>query len=162
MVIEFDGADCMIWRYAIGVQGNNLVDKLEFIVQRYTEDGIDLATYTPYVKLQNTREKYFDKDNKVKIETADEELRLTYHLRRKTTRYSQFDLQLQFEHYNEEEADNQIWQTRPITFFLHGTIPADEEIENEYPSAISDLTERVEELEENSVTNIKFIDGGTP
>lgn len=155
MQIIFNGALCPIRYFHIGVQGNNLVDNIEFVVDRYTPDGLDLTTFMPYVKLANDKQGYADKDGKLKVEPSATKIHLTYQLRRKTTAYASVDVQLQFE--RSGEADVAVWQTEAITITLSHTIPADAEIVNQNPAVIQDLTARVEKIE-----NIKIINGGKP
>lgn len=83
MDIIFNGTSCPIKYLHIGVQGNNLVDKIVFCVPRKTSDGLDLSEFTPYIKIQNVKENYIDKDGKLAIDKYDDQLRLTYRLRRK-------------------------------------------------------------------------------
>lgn len=176
MVITFNGISCPIKYYAVGVQGNNLVDKLEFVIKRKTASGLDLAEYTPYIKLQNVKAAYYDKDTRVEKIVTDDEIRLIYRLRRKTTIYAAFDLQIQFEG-GGTDTDITVWQTEAITFTLSRTIPADIEIEKQYPTVLQDLTERVDKLENapqiptdvseltarvEKIEQIKIINGGTP
>lgn len=172
MVITFNGISCPIKYYAVGVQGNNLVDKLEFVINRYTDTGLDLVTCTPYIKLQNEKEQYFDKDGRVEVINEINTLRLVYKLSRKTTARTSFDLQIQFE--QKAEGDVVVWQTEAITFTLSRTIPADIAVEKQYPTVLQDLTGRVENLEQTqtditdlterveNLEKIKFINGGTP
>ena len=175
MVITFNGISCPIKYYAVGVQGNNLVDKLEFVIKRYTDTGVDLLTCTPYIKLQNEREQYLDKDGRVEVINENDKLRLIHKLSRKTTVHAAFDLQIQFE--QKAEGDVVVWQTEAITFTLSRTIPADIEIERQYPTVLQDLTARVEKIEKTpqvptdvseltarveKIEQIKFINGGTP
>lgn len=172
MVITFNGISCPIKYYAVGVQGNNLVDKLEFVINRYTDTGLDLVTCTPYIKLQNEKEQYFDKDGRVEVINEINTLRLVYKLSRKTTARTSFDLQIQFE--QKAEGDVVVWQTEAITFTLSRTIPADIAVEKQYPTVLQDLTGRVENLEQTqtditdltgrveNLEQIKFINGGTP
>lgn len=175
MVITFNGISCPIKYYAVGVQGNNLVDKLEFVINRYTDTGVDLSTCTPYIKLQNEREQYFDKDGRVEVINENSTLRLIHKLSRKTTVHSSFDLQIQFE--QKTDVDVVVWQTEAITFTLSRTIPADIEIEKQYPTVLQDLTARVDKLENapqtptdvseltarvEKIEQIKIINGGTP
>lgn len=172
MVITFNGISCPIKYYAVGVQGNNLVDKLEFVINRYTDTGLDLVTCTPYIKLQNEKEQYFDKDGRVEVINEINTLRLVYKLSRKTTARTSFDLQIQFE--QKAEGDVVVWQTEAITFTLSRTIPADIAVEKQYPTVLQDLSGRVENLEQTqtditdlterveNLEQIKFINGGTP
>lgn len=172
MVITFNGISCPIKYYAVGVQGNNLVDKLEFVINRYTDTGLDLVTCTPYIKLQNEKEQYFDKDGRVEVINEINSLRLVYKLSRKTTARTSFDLQIQFE--QKAEGDVVVWQTEAITFTLSRTIPADIAVEKQYPTVLQDLSGRVENLEQTqtditdlterveNLEQIKFINGGTP
>lgn len=155
MDIIFNGTSCPIKYLHIGVQGNNFIDKIVFCVQRKTDDGLDLSEFTPYVKIQNAKENYIDKDGKLAIDKTDDQLRLTYRLRRKTTMYPCFEMQLQLEH--PDEGDCIVWQTEVINVTLSRTIAADKEIEQQYPSVIQNLTERVEQIE-----SVKIINGGQP
>lgn len=63
--------------------------------------------------------------------------------------------ELQFEH--PDEGDCIVWQTEVINVTLSRTIAADKEIEQQYPSVIQNLTERVEQIE-----SVKIINGGQP
>lgn len=156
MDIVFNGQSCPIKNLHIGVRGNNLVDVLVFVIKKQTPDGLDLSTFTPFVKLQNEKENYYDKDGKVEVDVIEETIRLKYRLRRKTTMYPSFELQLQFEKPESGNADDVlVWQTDTLNFTLSKTIPADAAIAKQYPSVIQDITARVENLE-----NIKIIDGG--
>lgn len=155
MQINFNGSMCPIKYFHIGVQGNNLVDKIEFVVDRYTSDGIDLLLYVPYVKLANTKQGYVDKDGKLEVVQDGGKVHLYYQLRRKTTMYASFDVQLQFERL--DEVDVAVWQTEAITITLSRTIAADAEIANKHPAILQELSARVTRLE-----NIKTINGGKP
>lgn len=160
MLIIFNGASCPIKYFAAGVQGNNLVDELEFVVNRHAAAGIDLANCKPYIKLSNEKDNYRDKDCRVSTVISNDEVRLTYRLRRKTTVHASFDLQLQFErNFEGDNAENDIivWQTEPITFTLARTIDADDAVADASPAIIQDLSLRIEKIE-----NIKIINGGTP
>lgn len=157
MDVIFNGQSCPIKNFHIGVRGNNLVDVLVFVVKRRTVEGIDLSEFTPYVKLQNVKENYYDKDGKIEVEAREHEIRLKYALRRKTTQYAFFELQLQFEKpaAEAENGDALVWQSDPINFTLSKSIPADAVIEQQHPAILQQLSARVENLE-----NIKIIDGG--
>ena len=89
--------------------------------------------------------------------------------------HSSFDLQIQFE--QNTDGDVVVWQTEAITFTLARTIPADNEIEKQYPTVLQDLTARVEKIENTpqvptdvseltarveKIEQIKIINGGTP
>ncbi len=161
MIINFYDTASPIKYYAVGIQGNNLADKLEFVIKRKTVSGLDLAEYTPYIKLQNVKAAYYDKDTRVKKIVTNDEVRLIYRLRRKTTMYAAFDLQIQFE--GGTNTDITVWQTEAITITLSRTIPADVAIAQQHPAVIQDLTARVEKLEnETTGLNIEIINGGNP
>lgn len=152
MIINFYDTASPIKYYAVGIQGNNLADKLEFVIKRKTASGLDLAEYTPYIKLQNVKAAYYDKDTRVEKIVTDDEIRLIYRLRRKTTIYAAFDLQIQFEG-GGTDTDITVWQTEAITITLSRTIPADVAIAQQHPAVIQDLTARVEKLE-NETTGL--------
>lgn len=161
MIINFYDTASPIKYYAVGIQGNNLADKLEFVIKRKTVSGLDLAEYTPYIKLQNVKAAYYDKDTRVEKIATNDEVRLIYRLRRKTTMYAAFDLQIQFE--GGTNTDITVWQTEAITITLSRTIPADVAIAQQHPAVIQDLTARVEKLEnETTGLNIEIINGGNP
>lgn len=161
MIINFYDTASPIKYYAVGIQGNNLADKLEFVIKRKTVSGLDLAEYTPYIKLQNVKAAYYDKDTRVEKIVTNDEVRLIYSLRRKTTMYAAFDLQIQFE--GGTNTDITVWQTEAITITLSRTIPADVAIAQQHPAVIQDLTARVEKLEnETTGLNIEIINGGNP
>ena len=162
MIINFYDTASPIKYYAVGIQGNNLADKLEFVIKRKTASGLDLAEYTPYIKLQNVKAAYYDKDTRVEKIVTDDEIRLIYRLRRKTTIYAAFDLQIQFEG-GGTDTDITVWQTEAITITLSRTIPADVAIAQQHPAVIQDLTARVEKLENETIgLNIEIINGGNP
>lgn len=161
MIINFYDTASPIKYYAVGIQGNNLADKLEFVIKRKTVSGLDLAEYTPYIKLQNVKAAYYDKDTRAEKIVTNDEVRLIYRLRRKTTMYAAFDLQIQFE--GGTNTDITVWQTEAITITLSRTIPADVAIAQQHPAVIQDLTARVEKLEnETTGLNIEIINGGNP
>lgn len=161
MIINFYDTASPIKYYAVGIQGNNLADKLEFVIKRKTVSRLDLAEYTPYIKLQNVKAAYYDKDTRVEKIVTNDEVRLIYRLRRKTTMYAAFDLQIQFE--GGTNTDITVWQTEAITITLSRTIPADVAIAQQHPAVIQDLTARVEKLEnETTGLNIEIINGGNP
>lgn len=97
MEICFNGTACPIKYLHIGVKNNNLVDEIVFCVDRITSEGVDLSEFTPYVKIQNEKDGYIDKDGKITVEITETKLRLIYRLRRKTTSHPAFEMQLQFE-----------------------------------------------------------------
>ena len=102
---------------------------------------------------------YFDKDSDVETEIGEETVRIKYRLRRKTTIYDSFDIQLQFE--KSSGADVVVWQTEAINFTLSKTIDADKKIAQAYPGIIQDLSSRVEKIESQTI-NINKINGGKP
>lgn len=126
-----------------------------FCIDRITSEGVDLSEFTPYVKIQNEKDGYIDKDGKITVETTETKLRLIYRLRRKTTSHPAFEMQLQFE--KEDSGDCVVWQTEIINVTLSRAIEADETITEKYPSVLQDLTARVSDIE-----NIKIINGGQP
>lgn len=158
MNLIFEGASCAQKFIHIVVRGNNLADKIVFVLRRHT-DGLDLAEFRPYVKLENRKTMYFDKDSDVETEIGEETVRIKYRLRRKTTIYDSFDIQLQFE--KSSDADVVVWQTEAINFTLSKTIDADKKIAQAYPGIIQDLSSRVEKIESQTI-NINKINGGKP
>lgn len=159
MNLIFEGASCAQKFIHIVVRGNNLADKIVFVLRRHTPDGLDLAEFRPYVKLENRKTMYFDKDSDVETEIGEETVRIKYRLRRKTTIYDSFDIQLQFE--KSDELDIVVWQTETVNFTLSKTIDADKKIAQAYPSIIQDLSSRVEKIESQTI-NINKINGGKP
>lgn len=157
MEIPFFDTLCQIKYFRIGVRGNNRVDEIVFVVNRNTCDGLNLSDFTPYVKIENKKDNYFDKDGRVEVlpDDGSSKMKLKYELRRKTTAHPSVDIQLQFEHM--EENDMIIWQTEAVNISFSRTIPADEQIANENPTIIQDFERRITRLE-----NIKIINGGTP
>ena len=67
MEICFNGTACPIKYLHIGVKNNNLVDEIVFCVDRITSEGVDLSEFTPYVKIQNEKDGYIDKDGKITV-----------------------------------------------------------------------------------------------
>lgn len=149
MDLIFKGTECATRRIRIGVRGNNIVDKLCFVIDRYPQDDIDLTKFTPYIKLENRECGYLDKDSRVEVQKDDEmgTLRITYALRQKTTRCPTASVQLQFEHRDEVGKPIAIWQTETVSVEFRRTVPADEEIEDVYPGVVQDLADRVATLE---------------
>lgn len=145
MEILYHGTACPIKYFHIGIRGNNLADKLVFVVKRRTRDGLDLSEFTPYVKIESEKDNYYDKDGKIAVENGEDTIRLKYQLRRKTTMYPAFDIQLQFE--KPDGDDVVVWQTDIVSITLSRTIPADEEVARQYPTVIQDLNERINALE---------------
>lgn len=157
MEIPFFDTLSQIKYFRIGVRGNNLVDDLVFVVNRTTCDGLDLTTFVPYVKLENRKDNYFDKDGRLEIVSgaADEKLKLKYRLRRKTTMHAVVDIQLQFERAADDDVI--VWQTEPVNITFAKSIPADDEVANQHPAILQDFERRISKIE-----NIKIINGGKP
>lgn len=152
MDLVFKNTECATRRIRIGVRGNNLVDKLKFIVARYPEEDIDLLQFTPYVKLENKECGYMDKDGKVEVDFDEKTgtINLIYRLRQKTTIYPTVNIQLQFEFFNDVGTSVVIWQTEVISLEFRRTVRADEEISDRYPSIIQDLANKVALLDGKS------------
>lgn len=157
MEIPFFDACSQIKYFRMGVRGNNLVDDIVFVVNRKTCDGLDLTPFVPYVKLENRKDNYFDKDGRVELISgaADDKIKLKYKLGRKTTMHAFVDVQLQFEQSTGDDVI--VWQTEPVNITFSRTIPADAEIANQHPTILQDYDRRLKRIE-----NIKIINGGKP
>lgn len=157
MEIHFFDTLCQIKYFRIGVRGNNRVDEIIFVINRNSCTGLDLSNFKPYVKIENKKDDYFDKDSHVELlpDDGSGKMKLKYELRRKTTIHASVDIQLQFELM--EKSDVIVWQTETVNISFLRTIRADEQIANENPTIIQDFERRITRLE-----NIKIINGGTP
>lgn len=147
MQIEFKGNNPPIKSYNFGVMGNNAAEIIEFVLNSQ-QLNMDLTKFKAYVKSASPTLAFTDKE-KLEIEDAGAgKIKLAWKLLRKHTRNYSLNVQLQFE---DSKADI-VWQTLVITFHFGKTIDADKEIENQQPTIIQDLCERVSTLEEKTET----------
>lgn len=148
LVINYKGITPQQRFYSHAVKGNNNANEIKFIVERYQND-LDLASLTPYLKVSNKCENYFDKIA-LSLTSDDDFVYLVWTMTSKSTQYRNLELQLQF------QSVEVVFQTQIVELELNETIPAEKHIEEEHPTAIKQIEDelddhekRIEQLEED-------------
>jgi len=149
--ILFNGIKPKQCVYEISVVGNAKVDKINFILTTTISDLhslTELADFHCYIKVQSAGGEYIDKISATSS-IVNNKLVVEFVLQKKTTQFKNIGVQLQFEY----DDGRVISQTEVVGLKLSNTIPADEEIPDRFPSVLSNLEYRVEELEEGITYN---------
>jgi len=163
--IRFNGIKPQQKCYHFSIQNNAENDKVFFILQSDISNIVslkDLSKYDVYLKCESAGKEYLDK---IKVDCFYVEnlntLTVPFVLPLKTTQYRNVGFQLQFQDAN----SNLIAQTEIVGMELCGTIKADEEISDKYPSELvrieNDLTQQAEELA-NHESRIETLEQNVP
>lgn len=141
MIINFSGETPEKNQVSLSVMGNNNVDHVEFVFDRFLPDGQDLLEYKPYVKVQSPFNLYADKDIPEEFgEYGTGKVWVQWYLLDKATKFRTLFVQVQFESKDEKEV---IWQSEIVTLLLRGTINADEQIAHRQRSQLQDHEKRI-------------------
>jgi len=155
-------------QYEYSIVGNAQVDVVRFVLQSdiCSEYGlIDLSNFNVYVKVQSAGGEYIDKISATsEFDGEKNTLTVDFMLLKKTTQFKNISLQLQFE----SDEGVIVAQTEIVCLTLKGSINADKEIPDLFPSVLSqmehelaDHEERIEELEQGGgggESKIKSVD----
>ncbi len=136
MVIEFKGNSPKVKYFRIGVIGNNKVDKLEFVIDRFQGDT-DLADYTPYLKVQSRNLEWADKYWLVNNSKDETKLRFIYSITDILTTEKAVDVQLSFEKLVDE--DILVWQTKTCNLAFDVTVNVGEIVARKYPEVLKNI-----------------------
>ena len=150
MIINYSGKVPSSKNLRIGVQENNLVDSLVFIIDR-RQGAIDLFGFTPKIKivseektLAEDTDKGFTVEKTGYNESNDDgggQYKITYPLPDYVTREGNVDLQLYFT--KTESKDNApVFQTQIINITFDDAINVDESIRTAYPNIVRELTDK--------------------
>lgn len=136
MVITFKGNNPSVKYFRVGIIGNNKSDKLEFVVDKI-QDGIDLSTYAPYLKVQSRNLEFADKY--ILLDNSDDEtkLKFCYLVTDILTNEKAVDLQLSFEKLVEE--DILVWQTKTCNIAFDVTVNVGEIVARQYPDILKNM-----------------------
>ena len=123
-------------------QANNNVDSLEFQIENYNQDNVDLSTLDPYVICYGAE--FIGGLDEVKLTsegTADGILRVYWDLTIMTLANPQtITAQLVFKN---DEGD--VWTSYKIILFCNESLTADEEIVAQYPTILKQMEKRIDD-----------------
>lgn len=152
MEIKFNGIVADKNKIKFAVKRNNKANIIIFKLEKQQEDITLDTSNNFYVKIQSCLNKtFFDKDSQVQITEDENYIYLAWTMLRKHTQFKNIDVQIQY-----EASGDIVWQTSIINIDLFANIPADEEIENLYPSILTNFENRIKELEEGQQGNIQW------
>lgn len=122
-------------------QANNNVDSLEFQMENYQQDNVDLSTLDPYVICHG--EKFLDGLDEVKLTsevTEDGILRIYWDLTLMTLSSPQtISYQLVF-----KSDAGEVWTSYKGILFCNESLTADEEIVAQYPTILKQMETRID------------------
>lgn len=148
LVINYNGNKPTTDYFKYSVQGNNKADAIKFLVS-LNQDGLVFDnTYHIYAKVQCGDDGFYDKVELSNIEFNDSEnlLIAIFNLESKHTSHRQIEVSLCCENIAQEI----VWQTQIVKVNIANGIPAEEEIENNYPSVLAQLQQQIDELKQQS------------
>ena len=139
-------------------QANNNVDSLEFQIENYNQDNVDLSTLDPYVICHG--QEFVGGLDEVKLTsevTSDGILRVYWDLTIMTLANPQtISAQLVFKN---NEGD--VWTSYKFILFCNESLTADEEIVAQYPTILKQMETRIEtktdEATQGAVEDIKNV-----
>ena len=146
LVINYNGNKPTTDYFKYSVQGNNKADAIKFLVS-LNQDGLVFDnTYHIYAKVQCNDDGFYDKVELSNIEFNDSEnlLIAIFNLESKHTSHRQIEVSLCCENIDQEI----VWQTQIVKVNIANGIPAEEEIENNYPSVLAQLQQQIDELKQ--------------
>ena len=156
MILEFMGNAPRNNFLRIGVNGNNLVDDLVFILGR-TQGKNDLFDFTPKIKI-STKEgdfaEYSGDDLVVEHVEERDTVKITYVLPKLITERGNVDMQLVFEKELDDETVKQ-WQTLPFNVTFPESINESEAIIVAYPNIIRELKEDTQKAVDDSAAAVE-------
>lgn len=147
MLIKFNKDIPQEQYYRVGVQENNLVDDLVFVIDR--EQGtIDLFEYTPKIKAKSAKGGYAELTDNLTVEHIEPQsgvdiVQITYFAPELMTAQKEIDMQVVFEK-PILGAKPKRWQTSIFKVVFYVTINPSEEVMEAYPDIIHDLTEQTQ------------------
>lgn len=137
-------------------QNNNLVDRLEFTMENYNQDNVDLSTMDAYAICYGSE--FPQGLDEVKLEsevTSDGLLRVYWDLTVMTLNAAQtITYQIVFK--NNEGA---VWTSYKAILFCNESLTADEEIVAQYPTILKQMEGRVEAKSDEIIENINNMAG---
>lgn len=145
MIIKFLGNEPQSRYYRFGVQNNNKTDDLIFELAA-VQNGVNLAEFRPFLKMQTSDLSFADKDGNLELTPTDDgKLRLRYVLTNTVEQHRAVDMQLQFEDYS--VPDVAVWQTLLFNVAFNASLPADETVAAKNPTIIQEHEQRIRALE---------------
>ena len=132
-------------RYKYAVKQNN---KSNIIIFKFSkqQDSIVLDPNKHfYVKVRNSGRTFTDKDPNVVVTSTDKDVIISWTMLRKVTQFKDIDVQVQYE----DTQNDIVWQSAMVNINLFDNIPADQEIEDLYPSILMKLQKQIDELKVN-------------
>jgi hypothetical protein len=151
MIIYFNGIFPENINSYAGVVNDNDSNTIEFVIKRHPNELLDLARYTPYLKVEHKETSFYDKTGALNVSQSDDDLNLIirYFVPRKVSRKREVLMQLQFE--NAEDANVKVWQTAVIKIRFAISINADKEIAAQGPEILQEHAHRLTSLENTAI-----------
>lgn len=144
LIINYNGNKPISNSYNYSVNGNNNADVIKFVLNGYQGD-LWLGDYSIYANIQDELGDFIDKVE-LDLETLqidnDGILSIELKLMKKHTENKSILLSLSF------EDESVVWKTQTVKININCGVSADEEIENNYPTILQQLEERIRELEQ--------------
>ena len=123
-------------------QNNNAVDSIEFQIEKYNQDNVDLSTLDPYVICHGSQ--FVGGLDEVKLTsevTADGILRVYWDLTLMVLSSPQtISAQLVF-----KNNDGAVWTSYKMILFCNESLTADEEIVAQYPTILKQMEKRIDD-----------------
>lgn len=142
MLVQFKNGQPCSYDNMVTIQGNNLVDLLEFKCDTKPSFEIDSETKI-YLKVSADSGDYSDK---LPLEVISHNpLHFSLILTHKTTKHKLLSAQIII------EKDEYLWQLKKIHLHFFDTVKADEEIEEDYPTVLESIEKRLDCLSEQVV-----------
>ena len=142
--IIYSGITPNISNLRLRQQLDNSVYKIVFEIDKLVF-GVDLAKYTPYVKVDTSLLCTAEKA-KLEAKTMENKLVLDWDIKNNVSQWNRVNVQLSFE----DIINGNVLNTKVITLFFDKSINADKEIEEAYPTVIQDYEKRLQSLEGQS------------
>lgn len=128
-------------------QNNNNVDRLEFTMENYNQDNVDLSTLDPYAICHG--KEFVDCLDEVKLTSEvleDGSLHIYWDLTVMTLTASQtVTYQIVF-----KNDEGQVWTSNKAILFANESLTADEEIVAKYPTILKQIESRIYDISEEA------------
>ena len=146
LVINYNGNKPITDYYKFSVQGNNLADKIRFLISLNQSGLVFDENYHYYAKVQCVDDDFYDKVELSEIVFDDVKnlLSLDFALESKHTCHKAIEISISCENLESEL----VWQTQIVKVAIPNGVYADEEIAGKFPTILEDLQRQIDELKQ--------------
>lgn len=146
LVINYNGNKPITDYYKFSVQGNNLADKIRFLISLNQSGLVFDENYHYYAKVQCVDDDFYDKVELSEIVFDDVKnlLLLDFVLESKHTCHKSIEISVSCENLNDEI----VWQTQIVKVAIPNGVYADEEVAGQFPTILQDLQRQIDELKQ--------------